>query len=333
MKYSLQIVDRDEPYGLPVLATTADVREAIRFLKQHPDGITVVQAMDAFRKRIFDPRKVWAYEFWNIILRKSDRLKLTPLGWELAKCLTPEAQLYRDVLRSIEPYDNALQWIREQELELVTHLDIGQYWCQHHRSLLTSESDKQLEAYAATFFQICHAAEVGTLTLGRKGLPTRLHVYASDLESYFAESRRSRTIVVPNLVQRTTPTESRVLVSHYGAPTLLIEPIIKALELAELSYETLDRAERSIAETLDALERCNAGVFLITEEVGVDDQLLLQIGAALVQCERRLLLVVKRDLKLPADLGGAARCEIADDFTWEVAIELIRALKSFKAEQ
>ena len=128
MKHSLLIVGRDEPSSLPVLATITDVREAIRFLKHHPEGITMVQAMDAFRKRIFDARKVSAYEFWKIILRTGDRLKLTSLGWELAKCLTPEAHLYRTVLSNIAPYHNGLQWIHEQELELVTHLDIGEFW-------------------------------------------------------------------------------------------------------------------------------------------------------------------------------------------------------------
>ena len=63
MKPTLQIVTRDEAESLPVLATGTDVREVIRFLKHHPEGITAVQATDAFRKRIFDARKVSAYEF------------------------------------------------------------------------------------------------------------------------------------------------------------------------------------------------------------------------------------------------------------------------------
>ena len=85
MKPSLQIVGRDKSETLPVLATATDVREVIRFLKHHPEGITTVQAMDAFRKRIFDARKVSAYEFWKILLKDGERLKLAPLGWELAQ--------------------------------------------------------------------------------------------------------------------------------------------------------------------------------------------------------------------------------------------------------
>ena len=327
MKHSLQIVGRDEPVSLPILATTTDVREAIRFLKHHPEGITAVQAMDAFRKRIFDARKVSAYEFWKIVLRNGDRLKLTSLGWELAKCLTPEAQLYRTVLNSIAPYHSGLQWIKEQELELVTHLDIGEFWRENHPEVLEGDTEKQLEAYAATFFQICHAAEVGTLTLGRKGQPTRLHIYPHELESYLSGTERVHIVGHKIAAPAMSTRAHRVFVSHHQTPGLA-KHVTNALELADLQYETLNRAEHAFDETLAALKRCDAGVFVIT---AVDDQLLMQIGAALVHYEQRLLLVVKKGLSLPVDLGGASRCEIEDQFTWESGLELMRALKRFRA--
>lgn len=335
MKHSLQIVGSDDAVSLPVLATTTDLREAIRFLKHHPEGITAVQAMDAFRKRIFDARKVSAYEFWKIVLRTGDRLKLTSLGWELAKCLTPEAQLYRTVLSNIAPYHSGLQWIGEQHLEMVTHLDIGDFWRENHAHVLEGDSEKQLEAYAATFFQICHAGEVGTLTLGRKGQPTRLHIYPEELAAYLSgtEQIQSPAIttnsVAPKIVARkTSSSPTRVFVSHQQTPKLA-EQIANVLELADLQYETMDRAERSIDETLAALERCDAAVIVITEDPAADDLLMIQIGAALVHYQSRLLLVVRKGLNLPADVGSASRCEIADEFTWDDGLELMRSLKRF----
>lgn len=334
MKHSLLIVGRDEFSSLPVLATITDVREAIRILKRHPEGITMVQAMDAFRKRIFDARKVSAYEFWKIILRTGDRLKLTALGWELAQCLTPETQLYRTVLSNIAPYHDGLQWIYEQELALVTHLDIGNFWRENHRDVLQSDDEKQLEAYAATFFQICHAAEVGMLTLGRKGQPTRLHVYPSELDSYLNGNERTQiqahTTCAPKIVARTTsPRSPRVFVSHHEQPELL-QHIINALELADLQYEMLNRAEPGIDNTLAALERCDAAVLVITDDRIVDNLLLMQIGAALVHYKKRLLLVVQKGVSLPANVGDASICEITNEFTWGAGLELMRALKQFK---
>jgi hypothetical protein len=332
MKPTLQIVARDEANCLPVLATATDVREVIRFLKHHPEGITAVQAADAFRKRIFDARKVSAYEFWKIIARNGDRLKLTPLGWELAKCLSPEAKVYRTVLNNNAPYHEGLEWIQEQELELVTHLDIGEFWREHHSHVLQGDSEEQLEAHAASFFHICHEAEVGTLTVGRKGQPTRLHINPEELDSYLtgiepapAQNEREK-LVAP----RTSTT--RVFISHAATPAV-VKHITNGLELNDLQFETIDRAagEWTIDKTLALLKQCEAGVIVITEDNGrVSELLLIQLGAALVHFGRRLLLVVKKGLTLPPEFDSAARCEVEDEITWNSGLELMRALKRLK---
>ena len=329
MKPSLQIVSRDKTETLPVLATAMDVREAIRFLKHHPEGITTVQAMDATRKRIFDARKVSAYEFWKILLKNGERLKLTPLGWELAQCLNPEAEIYRAVLNNTPAYHGGLEWIREQDLELVTHLDIGEFWRKHHPHVLQGDSDEQLEAHAVSFFHICHAAEVGALTVGRKGQPTRLHIYPHELDAYLRGVTASNPEKI--LVRKAPSRAPRVFISHATTPGL-VKHIINGLELADLQFEIVDRTEQwSIDKTLAVLKRCEAGVIVITCDV-IDNQLLIQIGAAMVQFERRLLLVVRKGLNLSMEIGGAQRCEVDDEITWDTGLELMRALKRLKVE-
>lgn len=323
MKPSLQIVGRDKAESLPVLATAADVREVIRFLKHHPEGITAVQAMDAFRKRIFDARKVFAYEFWKIIARSGDRFKLTPLGWELAKCLDPEAKVYRNVLSNTAPYHEGLEWIHEQELELVTHLDIGEFWREHHSEVLQGDSEEQLEAHAASFFHICHAAEVGTLTVGRKGQPTRLHIYPDELESYLHGSEQNES----SFSNRASTRSPRVLISHRDT-TPIVKHITNGLDLADAQFEVINRATlESIDKALAVFRQCEAGVIVISENGHFDDVLLLQIGAALVQFERRVLFVVRKGLTLPSEIDGASRCEIDEELTWDKGLELMRALK------
>ena len=326
MKPSLQIVGRDKSETLPVLATATDVREAIRFLKHHPEGITTAQAMDAFRKRIFDARKVSAYEFWKILVRNGERLKLTPLGWELAQCLNPEAEVYRTVLNNTAAYHGGLEWIREQDVELVTHLDIGEFWRVHHPHVLQGDSEEQLEAYAASFFHICHAAEVGTLTVGRKGQPTRLHIYAHELDAYLNGTAGEKIVV-----RKAASRAPRVFISHSSTPAL-VKHITNGLELADMQFETVDRGDQwSIDKTLAVLKRCEAGVIVITDDV-VDDLLLIQLGAALVQFERRLLLVMKKGLRVPFESSGVQRCDVDDEITWEEGFELMKALKRLKPE-
>ena len=330
--------------SLPVLATAADVREVIRFLKRHPEGITAIQAMDAFRKRIFDARKVSAYEFWGIVVRSGDRLKLSPLGWDLANRLSPEVEIYRTVLSNTEPYHAGLEWIQQRNVELVTHLDIGNFWRSHYAHVLERDTEEQLQAYAASFFHICHAAEVGTVTIGRKGQPTRLHIYPQELRSYFDKAQAADIKTgqpfsnapikteekIPLL--RTSIRLPRVLISH-NQKSDLIRNITDALELADFQHEVIDRTA-DMDQSLTALNRCEAGVMVIADEDcdengRITDVILIQIGAALMQFERRLLLVLNRGLLLPETLSSLPRYEIEGELTWGVVVQLVKALKQF----
>src|SRR5215204_2406411 len=80
---------KDEPKAatLPVLATPGDLREAVQYLKRKPTGVSVVEALADARRRVFEPRKVAAYESWGVVARRGERLLLTRLGREFARTL------------------------------------------------------------------------------------------------------------------------------------------------------------------------------------------------------------------------------------------------------
>ena len=174
--------------SLPFQATTSDVRDAVRLLKREPEGITASQATEAYCKRIFEPRKVSAYAYWGIVSRDGDRLKLTSLGWEIASRMAPEVEAYRAVLEATMPYHGALVWTMEERLEVVTHLEIGAFWKEQYPDTVTGFDEEKIRSSAASFFHICHAAEIGMLTVGRKGYPTQLFVYDEELRTYLGKS-------------------------------------------------------------------------------------------------------------------------------------------------
>src|SRR5947208_1435265 len=95
--------------SLPILATANDVREVVRFFKNKPFGVTVIEAMNAEPRRVFDARKVAAYEFWGILERFDERLKLSGMAQELAERMKPESEIQRRILRSIPTYLGALR--------------------------------------------------------------------------------------------------------------------------------------------------------------------------------------------------------------------------------
>ena len=112
--------------SLPILATGNDIREVVRFLKNKPTGVTFIEAMNAEPRRVFDARKIAAYEFWGIVERSGERLRLSDLGQELAETIKPECEIHRRILRSIPTYLGALNTFYEQRLKIVTRLDARQ---------------------------------------------------------------------------------------------------------------------------------------------------------------------------------------------------------------
>ncbi len=131
MQHAFQVIEGTPWATLPILATANDVREVVQLLKKRPEGITIVEAADAVRKRLFDARKVAAYETWGIISQSGDRMKLSELGREFAKKLEPEAQMYRVMLDNTPPYRAVLEWIHQQHIDVVTFANIVEYWEEH----------------------------------------------------------------------------------------------------------------------------------------------------------------------------------------------------------
>ncbi len=345
-EHSFQIIN-SESLKLPVLATASDVREVVQFLKRYADGITIVQAMDAFRKRVLDPRKIAAYEFWGIISRNGDRLKLTSLGWHLASRLEPEAEVYRAVLNRTDAYHAALKWIYEQSLELVTDFEVGVFWQKQHAEAIEGDSEEELEASAASFFHLCHAAEVGLLTVGRKSQPTRLHILREELGAclssdplIYSEARsaeRLRSTSTERVTAQSIPARlQRVFISH-GQTLNSIRRIIEALELAGFEYEVVKRNQTQaivdFEQTLEVMRRCDAGIITVDQldygDVAVRGD--MQLGAALMHFDQRLVFLLKKGLSLPASLSQISSCEFDEDLTWDVAVQVVRSIKHLQA--
>ncbi len=359
----------DAPLALPILATAGDIREVVQFLKKKPRGVTIVEAMDADKKRVFEPRKVTAYEFWGIITRSGDRLKLSPLGWEFAWKLEPEAHIYRAVLDRTKPYRAVLEWICEQRLEIVTHIEVAAYWHNHHPETLEQHNEKTIEGNVVCFFHLCQAAELGTVTIGKRGQPARLRVDHDELLSYIeappiaqgedtsagngdgrreegrGEASRREPFRPATVAPQAITKKPRVFISH-GKNTRVVEQIQTSLELADIESEAAGR-ERDASgspvaeEAFRAMRRCAAGVIVVSGEDCERDSargeytlagsILLEIAAAFVLYDRRVVLLWDSQLPIPFNLRNLDLCQFErGELTWDGGMQLLKFIKDFK---
>jgi len=166
----------------PRLATANDIRELVQYLKRRPSGVNIHDVPQPIKKRIFYPTKIMSYELWGLVTVNRDRVTLTAAGWEFARSLEPEANAYRDLLNSSSFYRGALAWIERERIEVLRQDELAGFWQREFAWALVDSDERELGSAVVTFFHLCQAAELGALTIGKRGQPARLRVWRENLQ-------------------------------------------------------------------------------------------------------------------------------------------------------
>jgi hypothetical protein len=92
-------------------------------------------------------------------------------------------------------------------------------------------------------------------------------------------------------------------------------------------------------EAAEVMRRCDAALVLLSEEdcrpdesgaAAVSQRALVEVGAASVLYERRVLLLLDAPAELPAGLASLPHVTLGEGgLTWEVGIELLKAVRGF----
>jgi hypothetical protein len=352
-------------FTLPILATAGDVREVVQYLKKKPAGVSIVEAMDDVKRRVFEPRKVAAYEFWGIVNRQGgDRLHLSQLGWEFARKLAPEAEAYRAVLDNTAPYRAALKWMHDERQDLVTHTQVAAYW-QKFYTPGAGQDQKAIESSVVCFFHLCQAAEIGTMTIGKRGQPARLRVERDELAG-FIEGRtqdsptRSATTGADEIDQLNLALLSRAaVVAPPRAPAseqkrflILSRRAARVVGQLEAALELLDIKSRALVgvetdalpmsrEMFQAMRQCDAALIVVSPEdcredgaggYALNQNILIEINSAFVLYDRRIALVWNCRMPVPDALSSLRHFTLeGDELTWADGLRLMGVVREFQA--
>lgn len=87
------------------------------------------------------------------------------------------------------------------------------------------------------------------------------------------------------------------------------------------------------------MRRCTAGLIIVSKEQAKGDadtahinpNVLIEIGAAYVLYDRRVILLWERGMPVPSNLQGLYRCEFeGDELGWVSGMKLMKAIKEFR---
>ena len=137
------------------------------------------------------------------------------------------------------------------------------------------------------------------------------------------------------------PESLKVFISH-GKNMEVVEQIKTMLDLADLEFEVAVEEQTTAIpvpdKVLDAMRRCNAAVICVTadgkgeeDNYKINKNVLIEIGAAFVLYEKKVVLVWDSRLDVPSNLQGLYRCEFeGDELSWSAGMRLMKAVNKFK---
>lgn len=344
---------------LPFRATTDDIVTFCSFLQSKPTGATVAEAKAVLDATILDARKVTAYKTLGLVDDSTGKMRLTERGRAVARdkgarkapplgAILAEVPAYRAVI------DRA---VHKGELT-VTANEVGAHWHQHFRAD-ASESDEVLNQQAICFFQLCEGADLGRLIVGRKGQPTRFEFDEANARTFVDGSEssaaapasepepvNSEDVSSPKVVAtaQTAASNNRTFITH-GKNTKILEQIKRTVMSVGLepvvSVQSETVAKPVPQKVMDDMGKCSAVVIHVGSEAELLDKngkgwpinpnVLIEIGAAMMHCPGRYVLVVENGVELPSNLQGLYQCRYTGDgLDFDAVMKIQEALKGLK---
>ncbi len=339
--------------SLPILATANDLREVVKFFKHKPNGVSTIEITNAEPRRVFDARKIAAYEFWGIISRDNERFQLTALGEELAKNTEAECEIHRRILRVVAAYRRAVEWIYGKNLKIATYLDVANFWQLSGGDLdLSPRNDENIESVIVSFFSLCHAAELGTATVGKRGQPARLSVRLDQMKAFLDAPVEASETLSPTVFNRQSIYQpdkiagENVSSVYISAGKRMRESanLRAALELADFGSiafgaENFENGFLPLSNRA-AMKQCQAAIFLLDEQ-----DCRAQDGKIMLRCDRvteisvaqalfgeRVILLWNSNEQMPTVFGQSGFNAMNGNVTdWESNVKLVKCLKSLKS--
>jgi len=360
---------------LPIRTTSDDIEKVCTFLVRKPVGVSLSEAKPVLDKKYLDGRKLAALKGWGL-LEDNERLRLTDLGRKIVGSSTEERNsAYLSIIQRTPPYGAIIEKAAHSEIASMTTHEVAAHWHDHFADEASS-SEKTINDQAVCFFHIAQGAGLGTLTIGRRGSPTRIDFApeglsafldgapaplppaAEDQEPEVAQEEESETEgmgdgqeekVAVSPVSRETPDPNkpiRVFITH-GKNMELVDQVQTMLEMGDLESE-LAVAEETPAipvpeKVFDAMRRCDAAVIIVSgepngdgdgEQPVINQNVLIEIGAAFVLYNKRVVLLWDSRLSVPSNLQGLYRCEFTGtELSWTAGMKFMKAINSFKKRE
>jgi hypothetical protein len=354
--------------ALPIRTTLLDVDQLCGYLATKPTGATLAEARAVLDESVLDGRKLAAMKFWGLVQEGEDgKYKLAEPGRNLVRDKgARRSSVLRDVIRQIPPYMSIIERAVHRGEFTLQATEVGAHWHQHFQED-SSDSDRILNDQAVCFFQIAQAADFGQLVIGRRGAPTRfefdpeivgsfvgdrLGEKAQDTSKGGADPSEEIVVVEPDArrtglhpPEREKAKGNRVFITHGKNRKILasVKEIVAFGKFEPVVAQERETAAKPVPDkVMDEMRSCQAAVIHVNAEMvlcdkdgnefpQINENVLIEIGAAMALYGRNFILLVEDGVKLPSNLQGLYECRYkGDELSSEATMKLLKAFNSFE---
>ena len=351
--------------SLPIRTTTEDIDAVCAYLATKPTGATLAEARAVVDKKRLDGRKLTALKFWGLVEDTADdKMKITDQG---RRCIRDsganKSEVLREVIRRIAPYTAMVERAVHGSEETFAATDVAAQWHEHFKGEV-SENEKILNDQAICFFQIAQGADLGVLTIGRRGMPTRFEfdadaarIFVEGSDGVTSEQTASEEMTdeehlaepdaddfKPDKLVEPKKDNNRVFITH-GKNLEILDQIKELVTFGKfepvIAMEHETAAKPVPLKVMDDMRTCKAAVIHVDsaqvlldmngDEVDqINENVLIEIGAAMALYGNKFVLLVEEGVILPTNLQGLYECRYkGNELNWTAAMKLLKAFNEF----
>ena len=352
---------------LPFRTTLDDVDAVCGYLVTKPTGTTRAEAKAVIDSRRLDRRKLTALKFWGLIEDDGNKMKVTDRGRRAVRDSgSGRSKVLLEVVRQVPPYVAVVERVAHGREETITATEVAAHWYEHFKNDV-STSDRVLNDQAVCFFHVAQGADLGTLTMGRRGNPTRFAFDAQAIRTFVDPSTVDTEHGLPTddstevddlnepteaggasgeegEVDDTAKRNNRVFITH--GKNLKILDQVKDI-IAYGKFEPVIAMEHETAakpvprKVMGDMRTCRAAVIHVSTEgvlrdgegnevPRINENVLIEIGAAMALYGDKFVLLVEEGVNLPSNLQGLYACRYkGDELTGSAVMKLLKACSDF----
>lgn len=353
--------------ALPIRTTVDDIEVVCGYLATKPTGATLPEAKAVVDSKRVDGRKLSALRYWGLLEDGAEnKLKVTERGRQCVRNSGADrGNALRDVIRHVKPYMAAVERAIHRNEGSIVATELAAHWHEHFGGDV-SDHDRILNDQVICFFHIAQGADLGVLTVGRKGMPTRFDFDTDALRAFAdpsvstmqttspeieptdegeMESREIETFATEQRSDVDSPQRvSKIFITHGKNDKILghLKEIVsygKHEPVVAIEHET--GAKPVPQKVMDDMRDCQAAVIHVSaerklydrqgNEVSVlNENVLIEVGAAMALYGNRFVLLVEEGVNLPSNLQGLYECRYdGNELSVEATMKLLRAFSEF----